>query len=233
MDMFRVIDRALEGERESGRLSRAVVEWSTCGAFDGELSLDDLIRLCRGEASGSRRQKDQIHVALCTRACRKPNDELAGLLLCWLFLPGLSHLFQAFSPRWTADLDDLRAELLAGFWESASRVQPGSRYVARFLLLGARRRARKAQARAEPTLAFERLAYEAHHGSTRSMEAFVDDALMQALTEGSVTQRQLDLALASRTTIAGVARRWGLSLAAAQKARHRARQRLLEHLQDH
>lgn len=225
MEMFGVIERAFEMERASGRLTKAVEEWSRLGGFGDARTLEDLIQRCRGPVAGSRDQKDSIHVTLCRKACHEPRDEVAGVVLCWLFLPGLSQLRRAFSARSNVDQEDLFAELLAGFWEAAARVKPHSRYVARYLLLGARRRAKRASRHAALAASAE-ASQDLDANAATSSEDLSDDTFARALDEGLIDRRQVELLLATRATIGEVAARYQLSLGAAQQARHRARQRL-------
>ncbi|MEX2555563.1 MAG: hypothetical protein WEB06_08025 [Actinomycetota bacterium] len=231
MEMFGVIERAFEMERASGRLTKAVEGWSRNGALGDARTLEDLIQRCRGPVAGSRDQKDSIHVTLCRKACHEPRDEMAGVVLCWLFLPGLSALLRAFSARSNVDQEDLFAELLTGFWEAAARVKPHSRYVARYLLLGARRRARRALRQAERAASAE-VSHAVDASATTSIEELSDVSFARALGEGLIDRRQVELLLATRSTIGEVAARYELSLAAAQQARHRARQRLAHWLKD-
>lgn len=232
MDMFGAIERVFEVERASGRLPKVVGEWSRRGTLGDAQTLDDLIQRCRGPVVGSRGQKDQIHVTLCLKACHEPRDEMAGFLLCWLFLPGLSQLLRLFSARSNVDQEDVFAELLVGFWEAAARVKSDSRYVARYLLLGARRRAKRALRHAALAASTEVIHRDVDPVGQTSVEDLADDGFARALDEGLVSPCQVDLILATRATIGEVAARYELSLSAAQQVRHRARQRLAEWLKD-
>jgi DNA-directed RNA polymerase specialized sigma24 family protein len=233
MDLFGGTQRAFEVEHTAGRLDRAFSEWKRRAGL-GELDdLETLIRLCRGPEVGSRQQKDQIHVALCLQACGDKPDERAGIVLCWLFLPGLSPLFRELSNGSHADLDDLAGEIFAGFWEAASRAKPSSTHVARHLLRGARRSATRSLSKAAvPTQATEVMERAADDSVGSCVDDMADDSLERALDQGIVNRPHVELVLSSRATIAEVAARYELSLPAAQQVRHRARQRLLGWLTD-
>lgn len=230
MEMFAGVDRALGAELASGRLDRALAAWRRTHDVGGIETIEELIQCCRGPEFGTRRQKDAIAVALCMEACQD-GDQRAGVLLCWLFLPGLSQLLQGLRLASTVeDEDDLIADLLAGFWEAASRVTPKSRFIARYLLLGARRYAKKAMRRASRagvvTVDFN---LDAHAGAA-PVDDEVDDRIERALGEGIVSRSDVELVFSTRATIGEVAARYELSLGAAQQARHRARSRLADWL---
>lgn len=233
MEIFDAIERAFVALRASGRLDLALGAWRSRQADLGDVDcLDVLVRRCRGPETGSRRQKDSIHVALCLEASGKERDELAGVVLCWLFLPGLSDLLRNLAEAdGDVDPDDVAGDLLAGFWEAASRVGSSSTHVARHLLRGARRRALRGLrgARARPR--------EAEPGEDPVDRAalpqdLMEDRLVRAIDAGVLSERQAELVLATRSSIAEMAARHGLSVLAAQQARHRARQRLLSWLTD-
>jgi hypothetical protein len=57
-------------------------------------------------------------------------------------------------------------------------------------------------------------------------DEMVDDRLARAVDAGVLGAEQVELVLATRESIARVAARWGMTLVAAQQARHRARLRL-------
>lgn len=228
-----MIERAFVAYRAAGRLDPALAAWrSRRGGIHDLDCFDVLVGRCRGPQTGSRRQKDVIHVALCLEACGKKRDELAGVVLCWLFLPGLSDLLRDLvGVDGGVDPDDVAADLLAGFWQAASRVGASSTHVARHLLRGARRRALRGLrgTRANPG--------KAEPGEDPVDEAalpqdLIEDRLGRAIDAGVLSQRQTELLLATRSSIAETAARHGLSVPAAQQARHRARQRMLSWLTD-
>jgi len=224
MDMFGAMDRAFEAELASGRLDRALGEWRRTRDVGGVETIEELVERCRGPAFGTPQQKDEIVVSLCVEACQS-DDQRAAILLCWLFLPGLSQVLQALYSSSTIDDDDLVADLLTGFWEAASRVTQDSRCVARYLLLGARRFALKSMRGASRVgLSVEYEAADVDAGMLVDVE--VSDRIDRAVCEGIVSRSDVDLVFTTRATIGEVAARYQLSLGAAQQARHRARARL-------
>lgn len=230
MDIFREIEKAFTSHRVSGRLDHALHSWRVRQAgLGGEESLDTLVSACRDAEPAGQQRRDGILIALCREACSGSQDELAGLVLCWLLLPGLVEQFRGLVSGRRGDRDDLAGELLAGMWEGAARIDDSMRHVARHLLRCARRRALRSL-KGSTAVADERPVEQAR--DDRGLpEDMVDDPLARAVDEGVLGAEQVELVLADRASIARVAARWGLTLVAAQQARHRARRRLLAWLQ--
>ncbi|MFN2613478.1 MAG: hypothetical protein ABR552_01495 [Actinomycetota bacterium] len=150
-------------------------------------------------------------------------------MLCWLFIPGLSRLLTELRPRTKMEEEDLAAELLAGFWHAATKVKKDSRFVARALLMGARRHAIRAMRRRSHCSNDEIV----EEPTKRNLvEEAVDDRIDKAVANGVIDTAGAQLLFATRDTISEMAARYHLSLPAAQQVRHRARQRVAAWLKD-
>lgn len=122
-----------------------------------------------------------------------------------------------------ADLVEKRSLVsLFDFQSGPSRVHESSTHVARHLLRGARRQAlRGLRVRSPAVIQVDRA------GDNRAApEIWIEDRIRLAIDAGILGRAQAEFLLASRSSIALLAARHGMSLAAAQQARHRARQRL-------
>jgi len=223
MEILAAINHEFAALRAAGMLDRAFEAWRTRWDQLRDLEeLDALIGCCRGPKVGTRRQKDRIHVALCLQGPSSQRDPLAGVALCWLFIPGLAAVRRDLVPGRGADQEDVTADLIAGFLDAASRVHESSTHVARHLLRGARRQAlRGLRVRSPAVIQVDRAP-----DNRAAPEMWIEDRIRLAIDAGILGRAQAEFLLASRSSIALLAARHGMSLAAAQQARHRARQRL-------
>jgi len=226
MDIFKEIENAFTNHRASGRIEEALDAWRVRQPGLGdEGDLDVLVRRCRGPEAGTQAQRDRILVALCREACGEQPDELAGVLLCWLLLPGLlQQVGELARGRSSSDREDLAAELLAGMWEAAARIEASSTHVARHLLRCGRRQALRMLKGSRAVR--DGRSVEDAPDDRELPDEMVDDRLARAVDAGVLGAEQVELVLATRESIARVAARWGMTLVAAQQARHRARLRL-------
>jgi hypothetical protein len=211
--------------RISGRLDGAYVRWrarrSGVRRFAG---LDDLIATCRDSGDGRWQEKDEALATLCAEAAT--GDQDAASLLLWLLLPGLLRERERIGAATILSSDELEGELLAGVWEGVTQVEPGARQVARTLLNRARwvaldavRAAIGWASNAEP------LPPDLGEEPTLSGAA-PEQVLSGAVREGVLSPQETQLVMASRRTVREISARLGISLPAAQKRRHRARERL-------
>ena len=227
MEIFHAIEKSFKDRRASGYLDQAFWLWRQRREELADLNgLDDLIRVCRAPEPASAPEKDRMLTALCAEACGPVKDEMAGLLLCWLFLPGLWNAVRDFRGRDESDREDLAADLLAGFWQAARRVTPATTPVAHHLLRGARREAVRSVTRAQAHACECELLEVVDSIPTTSSVGALDDTLLRAIRAGLFPASSIDILLATRETIAEVAQSHGLTIATAQQQRHRIRRRL-------
>jgi hypothetical protein len=228
VDLLGKVESDLTARRTSGALEHALPRWQTrheeLKGFDDP---DGLIGFIRKPDVERRESKDDALTALCVEGIR--GDDEATLLLLWLMLPGLLLLRRRLMARCGLDRDDLDAELLAGMWEVATRMRPGSPYVAARLLDGARRRALAAIRREEDwTGRTEPLTGE----EAGSVMSAVDsegrhDVLAEATGAGVISAAEAELLRASRAVIPTLRSRLGISESAVRSRRLRAKRRLL------
>ena len=228
VDLLGKVESDLVARRSSGALERALPGWRTRHeALKGFEDADGLIDFIRKPDVERRESKDDALVALCVEGIR--GDDEATLLLVWLMLPGLLLLRRRLTVRDGLDRDDLDAELLAGVWEAATRVRPGSPYVAARLLDGARRRALAAIRREDDWIG--RTEPLERDGEGPAMSA-VDsggslDVLAEAIGAGVISAAEGELLRASRAVMPTLRSRMGISESAARSRRLRAKRRLL------
>lgn len=228
VDLLAKVESELAARRTSGALEHALPRWQTrheeLKGFDDPAGLIDFIRKPDVER---RESKDDALVALCVEGIQ--GDDEATLLLMWLILPGLLLLRRRLMARDGLDGDDLDAELFAGVWEAATRVRPGSPYVAARLLDGARRRALAAIRREEDwTGRTELLIGEVDGSETSGVDwEGSHDVLAEAVGAGVISAVEAELLRASRAVIPKLRLRLGISASAARSRRLRAKRRLL------
>lgn len=228
VDLLGKVESDLAARRTSGALEHALPRWQTRNEeLRGFDDLDGLIDFIRKPDVQRRESKDDALAALCVEGVR--GDQEATLLLVWLMLPGLLLLRRRLMARDGLDRDDLDAELLAGVWEAATRVRPGTSYVAARLLDGARRRALAAIRREEDWTGRTEPLVRDGEGSTMSA---VDsegphDVLAEGVGAGVISAEEAELLRASRAVIPKLRSRLGISESAARSRRFRAKRRLL------
>lgn len=152
-------------------------------------------------------------------------DQAAGVVLCWLLLPGLWEAVHEL-PADVLDPGELAAELLAGLWSVARSIEEDTTEVAARLAKGARWSAQRAirkaiawNSRVAPGVPPpDRPVYDDHD----------DDLLSRALAETVVSEDEIEMLLARRAEIPCLASRLGISLGALQARRTRARIKLAE-----
>lgn len=233
MEIFHAIEQGFQARRAAGDFDRALARWrGRCAAFEAIGTFDELIEIFRGE-NREHVERDPLLVGLCAAAAGEAErDQLAGLLLCWLFLPGLWNALREFASLDSAEADDVAAELLAGFLARAERVQPGATYVGHRLVTAARKRASRFIRRSARWRGRVVLLDEARSASGAPRPDDYDDSLRQALRRGIVTRHDLELLILGddEESLRRVAEDQGLSLVAAYHRRSRARKRLGEWL---
>jgi hypothetical protein len=145
--------------------------------------------------------------------------------------PGLLLLRRRLAARGGLDGDDLDAELVAGVWESAARVGPETRYVAKRLLDSARRRALRAVRNEEAWVGrIERLQGNIGESAEVAEAGETLDVLSEAVAAGVISRVEVELFRASRVAIPELRSRLGISESAARSRRLRAKRRLLDWL---
>lgn len=184
---------------------------------------DALITFLRDPKAGERSAKDAALAAVAMEATG--GDQLAGTLLLWLVLPGLTRLRQRLGAWDAIPAEDLDAELVSGVWEAATEIHPGTSRVAARLVNRARWRALAAmrpaidwEHRSEPLPA---QVEDLSEGSGSS-----DGLLAAALAQGVISEDEAELLLSSRRTIVEIRDRLGLTVYGAQNRRRRAKARL-------
>jgi hypothetical protein len=227
VDLLAKLEADVTDRQASDALDEALRRWRTrheeLRGFDHP---DDLISFVREPDRDRYDSKDRVLAALCAEGAHGDDD--AALLTVWLMFPGLLLLRRRLASRGGLDRDDLDAELLAGFWESAARVRSETRYVAKRLLDGARRRALAAIRREEAWIGrIERLQGDIGESASVADAGESLDVLSEAVAAGVISQVEVELFRASRTAIPEVRSRLGISESAARSRRLRARRRLL------
>lgn len=231
VDLLAKLEADVTDRQASGSLDRALRRWRT--RHEELRSLDhpgDLITFVREPDKDRHEFKDRVLAALCAEGARGDDD--AALLLVWLMFPGLLLLRRRLAARGGLDGDDFDAELLAGVWESAARVRSETRYVAKRLLDGARRRSLAAIRDEEDWI--RRI--EPLHGDAEELPMVVADAretldvLSEAVAAGVISQVEVELFRASRAAIPELRSRLGISESAVRSRRLRAKRRLLDWL---
>jgi len=229
VDLLAKLEADVTDRQASGALDDALRLWRTrheeLGSFDHP---DDLITFVRDADEDRYESKDRVLAALCAEGARGDDD--AAVLLVWLMFPGLLLLRRRFAARDGLDGDDLDAELLAGIWESAARVLPTTRYVAKRLLDGARRRTLAAIRHEEDWIGrIERLQGDIGESTVVDVGETLD-VLSEAVAAGVISQVEVELFRASRVTIRKLRSRLGISESAARSRRLRAKRRLFDWL---
>jgi hypothetical protein len=230
VDLFAKLEGDVTDRQASGALDLALRHWRTRHAelrsFEHP---DDLISFVREPDRDRHDSKDPVLAALCAEGTH--GDDNAALLIVWLMFPGLLLLRRRLAARGGLDRGDLDAELLAGFWESAARVRSETRYVAKRLLDGARRRALAAIRREEAWIGrIERLQGDIGESASVADAGESLDVLSEAVAAGVIAQVEVELFRASRAAIPELRSRLGISESAARSRRLRAKRRLLEWL---
>lgn len=214
------------GAQDPRRLGAALRRWREGhGALRPFRDPADLVGFLRGRDPGQAAERDAAWAALCLEATG--GDREAALLLLRLLRPALRRARRRLG-RWEAiEADDLEAELLAGVWEAAAEVRPDTRDVAGRLVnrglwraLGAMREAIEWSRRALP------LPPSVADRAPGEAPGAAEWILGAALAEGVISPQEAELLLATRRSIRSVSERLGITLAAAQKRRRRARGRL-------
>ncbi len=231
VDLLAKLEADVAHRRASGALNKALRRWRTrheeLSVFDDPEGLIGFIRNPDRERHGS---KDSVLAALCVEGTGGDDD--AGLLLVWLMLPGLLLLRRRLATNGTVNRDELDTELLAGVWESAAKVRPATRYVAKRLLDGARRRAMAAIRREEDWTGRTEPLTPGMEGSALSSGDLEGphDFLAEGVGAGVISAVEAELLRASRTLIPILRSRLGISESAARSRRLRAKRRLLDWL---
>jgi hypothetical protein len=225
--LLKRIEEELETRRGSGQLDVAFRRWRERRRGLGRFaSPDELLAACRDPSGSSWEAKDAALAAVCAEAAA--GDEDAASLLLWLLLPGLLREHARIAGPGILPHDELDAELLAGIWEGATQVEPGARHVARTLLNRARWAALEAvQDALDWTRRAEPLPPELDEDQGPwAMGAEPEQVLVGAVRDGALSSQEAELVMASRRTVREISIRLGITLPAAQKRRHRARERL-------
>jgi DNA-directed RNA polymerase specialized sigma24 family protein len=219
------LEEDFEARRRSGQLESAFPRWLARGNGLGRFDrLEDLIAACRDPRDCSWEAKDTALAALCVEAAT--GDEDAASVLLWLLLPGLLRERERIAGPGLLPPDELDAELLAGIWEGAAQLQPGARHVARTLLNRARWTALDAVRHAlDWTVRAAPLPPDLEEDPALP-GAEPEQVIVSAVREGALSPQEAELVMASRRTVREMSMRLGISLPAAQKRRHRARERL-------
>lgn len=231
VDLLAKLEADVADRRASGALNKALGRWRTrheeLSAFDDPEGLIGFIRNPDRERHGS---KDFVLAALCVEGIG--GDDNASLLLVWLMVPGLLLLRRRLATHGGLNRDELDAELLAGVWESAARVRPATRYVAKRLLDGARRRAMAAIRREEDwTGRTEPLTAGMEGAAISGADSEgMHDLLAEGVGTGVISAVEAELLRASRAVIPTLRARLGISESAARSRRLRAKRRLLDWL---
>jgi DNA-directed RNA polymerase specialized sigma24 family protein len=227
VQVLRQLEEDFEARRGSGRLDVAFRRWRERRRGLGQFaSLDELLATCRDPSGGPWEAKDAALAGVCAEAAA--GDEDAASLLLWLLLPGLLREHSRIAGPGLLAQEELDAQLLAGIWEGATQVEPWARHVARTLLNRARWAALEAvrdaldwTGRAEP------LPPELEEDQAPpAMGAEPEQVLAGAVRDGALSAQEAELVMASRRTVREISIRLGISLPAAQKRRHRVRERL-------
>lgn len=233
MDAFRSIERGFQALRRGGRFERALDRWrDDLPQLASIESVEAIIQTCRApEPEGGGR--DPILSALCAAATQPPKDEMASLLLCWLFLPGLYTALSSIPrPPWF-DAEDLASEALVGFLEAAGKIDSSTTAVARRLLRGARQAAVEAVRKAEVSWDNVEPLPDEFAGSGDDDPAHTyDDTFERAAERRIVSSENAKLVQLDRGQIEEAASRQGLSRGAVYSRRKRARRRLREWLSE-
>jgi hypothetical protein len=230
VDLLAKLEADVTDRQSSGALDEALERWRTrhegLRSFDHS---DDLITFVREPDRDRHAFKDLVLASLCAEGVRGDDD--AALLVVWLMLPGLLLLRRRLAARDGLDGDDLDAELLAGVWESATRVRSETRYVAKRLLDGARRRALTAIRHEEAWIGrIEHLQGDIGESAEGADAGEPLDVLSEALAAGVISQVEVQLFRASHAAIRELRSRLGISESAARSRRLRAKRRLLDWL---
>ena len=231
VDLLAKLEADVADRRASGALNKALRRWRTrheeLGIFD---DLEGLIGFIRDPDRDRQGSKDFVLAALCVEGTGGDDD--AALLLVWLMLPGLLLLRRRLATHGALNRDELNAELFAGVWESAARVRPATRYVAKRLLDGARRRAMEAIRREEDWTGRTEPLTPGTEGS--AMSGVDSEGLHDFLAEGVgarvISAVEAELLRASRAVIPTLRARLGISESAARSRRLRAKRHLLDWL---
>lgn len=227
MDLFAAIEAELTQRRDSRALPEAFTRWrSRQEGLQHFSDVEDFIAACRAGDGGSRRATDAALGSLCAEA--QAGDESAAILLVWLILPGLLRVRAGLRLGRALAPEDLDAELVAGVWEAAARLDQSDRGVARRLVNAARWRVLAAMREAiDWTDSAQEIGTEPVDGSgPGSWTPEPGDILAGAVREGVLSPEDAEFVIATRQTIRQLGERLGLSLRGAQSRRHRARGRL-------
>jgi hypothetical protein len=230
VNLLAKLEADVADRQATGSLDEALRRWRTrheeLRSFDKP---DDLITFVRDVDQDRHESKDRVLAALCAEGARGDDD--AALLLVWLMFPGLLLLRRRLAARDGLDGDDLDAELLVGIWESAARVLPTTRYVAKRLLDGARRRTLAAIRHEEDWIGrIERLQGDIGESTLVDDVGETLDVLSEAVAAGVISQVEVELFRASRVSIPELRSRLGISESAARSRRLRAKWRLFDWL---
>jgi hypothetical protein len=232
VDLLEAIEEDLGELRRAGTLDEALHRWKTRrNALRSFTDAESLIAFLRDPDPSPRAAKDSALAAVCVEATH--GDRAASTLLLWLMLPGLLRVRQRLAAWNALAREDLDAELVAGLWEAASAVGPGTTGVgarmvnrARRRALGAVRRAVNWAGRSAP------LSTDISDDAIAPGSVALEDVLSDAARAGVISSADAVLLRTTRQTIGEVRERLGIKLAAAQQRRHRARLRLLDWLAD-
>jgi hypothetical protein len=231
VDLLDRIEKDLRGLRRNGTLDETLRNWQAKHhALRTFVDAAALIGLLRNADAPPRPEKDAVLAAICAEATQ--GDGTASTLLLWLMIPGLLRVRQRLAGG-ALDRDDLDAELVAGLWEATSAIQAGTTGVAARLVNRARRRA---------LFAVRRATDWAGRADAMSIDAVDERAdvgsigpsalLSEAVRAGVIRATDVELICATRESIGRVSDKLGVTLAAAQMRRHRARRRLIDWLED-
>jgi hypothetical protein len=231
MDLLEEVEADLAALRRSGALDEALLRWKAHRA--GLRSFADaeaLIGFLRDPDIAPRRAKDPALAALCLEATG--GDEDAATLLLWLMLPGLLRVRRRLSSGRTLGREDLEAELVAGAWEAAAATRAETPNVAARMVDRAQRRASGAvRQAAEWAERFRPFSTEIGE-PVGLRDDGGGDVLAEAVRAGVISEVEAALFRASRSNVAAVRARLGLTAYAAQNRRRRAKRRVLLWLSD-
>lgn len=238
MALLAEIEETFQGARQTLVLCEAFRLWqkSQPQALADFENLEDLIALCRRPDAAAYGRKSDVLAALCLEArSAEGSSQLAGLLICWLLLPGLWELSNTLSPISCLSLDEMDGELIAGLWNVAATISPGSRKVAGRLIRGAHNKAVRRIVR--------EWAYSRHFEPTdeiapvarNSSEITESEVIAEAKCNGVLTDYEARLIEASRlqdVSLQDLANLDGVSCSGLRLKRWRAEARLAAWLAD-
>lgn len=197
MAVFAEVEKRFSTALSSGRLDSDLGCWRSRHPDLGRFAnIEELIQFCR-HSDPCDQAKDRVVSALRREAVSGP-DGTAALVLIWLFRPTLISL--ARTGREHLEVEDLDAELLAGFWEIVATDGEVGKLCGR-LKNGARHRAQRA-ARKEAIYKRGAAPYGTGEDSAATLDAESPWPLLAQAREKGVVSA-LDLEIIVRTRFEG------------------------------